>query len=488
MANDWQKILNLAKIVSDTQGESICLDDGSQRLSFLQLADESSELANTLMTAGVGFGRMTGLALSNSAAFPIALLALLKSGCSIALVSPRYRRQEWQGIIDKCGMDFVLAEQETSSLLSDFGNPDQGQELSVPNSSRECKLITLVSLNSKSALHRKTACLVKFTSGTTGVPKAVQLTPRNLMAAAENMVRSLNLEYRDVILAVSPLCHSYAFDLGVLPMLTCGCQLSLIDGFIPRRILKMLTGGNISVFLGVPAVYRLLLKSRQSHETGSIGVTRLLSCTESLDPNTIRLFHERFGAAICQHYGSSESGGATLHENSAILNRPTSVGRSIQGVDISIVDEAGEVIPAGREGEVVIRSEAVSPGYLYGAETTSGRLTDGAYFTGDRGHLDSDGFLFLSGRVDDLMNVGGNKVSATEITEALESHPMVDCARVREIPSDQGGITIVADVEVSAAVTEDELLEYSRSLLADYKVPRRLEIHCHSTANRQERK
>jgi long-chain acyl-CoA synthetase len=151
--------------------------------------------------------------------------------------------------------------------------------------------------------------LLKFSSGSTAEPKGIALSPENVIAELENVTRTLGLGEGDRILAGVPLFHSYGFDLGVLPTLYAGSTLALEDVFVPRRTLAALTNPNIAAFLGVPAQYRAFLATRIDMPPDLSGVRWVLSCTAPLAPEVVTAFIDRFGVPICQHYGSSETGG-----------------------------------------------------------------------------------------------------------------------------------------------------------------------------------
>jgi long-chain acyl-CoA synthetase len=305
--------------------------------------------------------------------------------------------------------------------------------------------------------------LLKFSSGSTAEPKGIALTAGNVLAEAETVTATLGVAPGDTVLAGVPLFHSYGFDLGVLPTLVAGSTLVLEDAFVPRRTLASLAGA--TAFLGVPAQYRAFLDTRLDSPPDLAGVRWLLSCTAPLAPETVIAFAERFRAPICQHYGSSETGAVTTHVPDEVLARPASVGRVMGGVELALDD-----------GEVVVRSDAVARRYVLGAPPAPSPLGEGTFRTGDLGSLDSDGFLTLHGRRDALINVGGLKVSPAEVAATLERHPAVREAAVLGVPDGRGEEVVFAAVALGGPVDETELLTFCRSSLAEYKVPRRIEI------------
>lgn len=254
------------------------------------------------------------------------------------------------------------------------------------------------------------------------------------------------------------------FDLGVLALLRAGCTLAIEDTFIPRRLLAELASGRVSVLLGVPAMYRAWLALPPAPAAAPLPVRYLLSCTAPLPAAVVTAFHARYHSPICQHYGSSETGAVTTHVPSQVLARPDSVGRPMGDVSVTIVD-----------GEVVVSSKALARGYVMGAPTDRQPFRPDGYHTGDRGRL-QDGFLYIDGRVDDLINVGGFKVSPREVIDALESFPAVAEAAVVGVRDGRGEEVVYAVVALARGATEEEILAHCRARLAEYKVPRRVEI------------
>jgi long-chain acyl-CoA synthetase len=241
-------------------------------------------------------------------------------------------------------------------------------------------------------------------------------------------------------------------------------------------MLKEMARKDISVYLGVPSMYRFFLETRVDSPPDLSHIRYLLSCTAPLDPQVVEAFHRKFNATICQHYGSSETGGATTHVPSEVLSHSESVGRAMPGVRIRTLDADGNVQPAGAEGEVVVESPAVARKYLMGQEVEPSPLQDGRYLTGDIGRIDKDGYLYVTGRKDKLINVGGLKVSPEEVVRVLESCPAVREAAVTGIREDNNEEIVFAAVTLRSAADENDILEYCHGRLAEYKIPRRIDI------------
>jgi acyl-coenzyme A synthetase/AMP-(fatty) acid ligase len=304
----------------------------------------------------------------------------------------------------------------------------------------------------------------------------VVLTVANVLAEAENVVATLAITSADRIYAPVPIFHSYGFDLGVLPMLTAGAGLVLRETFVPRRVLAEVADPAVTIFLGVPSIYRTFVETPLATVPDLSHLRYLLSCTAPLRPELIAAFHAKFRMPICQHYGSSETGAVTTHLPDQVLAHPASVGRPMANVQLIIRDKAGTIVPTGGQGEVTVRSKVVAPGYLMGHVEGESRFHADTYRTGDIGSLDSEGFLHLHGRLDDVINVGGLKVSPLEVVQALEAHPAVREASVAGAKNGAGEEYVYAAVTLQGSATESELLQHCRARLSEHKVPRRIDI------------
>jgi len=446
-------------------GEQVAVETAGVELGFGELWSQAEGLATRFLEAGVREGRVAGLALGNSPLFPAAFLALCRLDATVALLPPQYGRTELKAIADNVGLSSIVTEAG--------GGPRIAAAIPIANASVADGLRVLMPRVDARPASRDEV-LLKFSSGSTADPKGIALSADNVLAEAENITTTLELGLGDRILSGVPLFHSYGFDLGVLPTLYSGATLLLEDAFVPRRTLRRLAY-RVTAFLGVPAQYRAFLTTQLDKMPDLSGVRWLLSCTAPLAPETVTEFADRFGAPICQHYGSSETGAVTTHLPSEVPARPASVGRPMSGVEVSLVEE-GRPVPPGSEGEVVVTSGAVARGYVLGAPDGPSPLEDGIFRTGDIGRMDSDGFLTLVGRRDAMINVGGLKVSPVEVSATLERHPAVREAAVLGFPDGRDEEVVYAVVSLAEPVGEVELVAFCRDNLAGHKVPRRIEI------------
>jgi long-chain acyl-CoA synthetase len=438
-------------------GDEVAVEAAGEEVGFGSIWKDADRLASSFLEGGVREGGVAGLALGNTPHFPAAFLALCRLGVTVALLPPQYGKIELTAIADAVGFSSIVADEESA----------EGVAAAVPiaSSSAAEGLRVMAPTAAKGSVLRGDEALLKFSSGSTAQPKGIALTAANVIAEVETVTATLDLGRGDRVLAGVPLFHSYGFDLGVLPTLYSGTTLLLEESFVPRRTMGTLAGG-VTAFLGVPAHYRAFLAAHTTSVPDLSGVRWLLSCTAPLAPETVIEFLDRFAVPVCQHYGSSETGAVTTHTRSEVRGRPGSVGRPMAGVDVRV----------GSDGEIVVESAAVAEQYVLGAPPGPSPLRNGIFRTGDVGHMDSEGFLTVIGRRDAMINVGGLKVSPAEVSATLERHSKVREAAVLGVPDGLGQEVVYAVVALSGSAGEDDLLAFCRGELADYKVPRRIEI------------
>lgn len=428
-------------------------------------------LERHLCEIGIGAGDGVLLALPNGPALVAAVIALWRQSARVVLLSEKAGVEEIGPVLDDARPQGCIASPGfIRRAFPVLGGVTIDEETLT---GERVVLVRRAPAEPDEAFRR--AVLVKYTSGSLGRPKGVLLSAENVLAEANTVLRGLDLAREDAVLVPVPLTHSYGFDLGVLPAVLGGVRLVLHHSFVPRRVLRALGSGDVTVLLGVPGMYRFLAELQDAGPL-SPRVRHLLSCTAPLSADVVRQFHARFGRVPCQHYGSSETGAVTLHDQDSVIDRIESVGRAMPGVDLSIVDAGGHVVEPGEAGEVLVRSRAVALGYSPASRPPSDPFGDGSFRTGDIGRIDREGYLRLDGRRDDMINVGGLKVFPAEIVRILESLDGVREAAVTGAKDPHGETFVYAAVTADRPVSEEDLLRQCRGRLAEWKIPRRIDI------------
>jgi acyl-CoA synthetase (AMP-forming)/AMP-acid ligase II len=319
--------------------------------------------------------------------------------------------------------------------------------------------------------------LILHTSGSTGRPKRVPLKHANLSVSAQNVARSYGLTEDDVSLCVMPLFHVHGLVASTLATLTTGGTVVVPNKFNPLSFWRVAKDAGATWYSAVPTIHQILA-SRKGGErpAGAERLRFIRSCSASLAPQLMEEMEAAFGAPVLEAYGMTEA----AHQMASnplppAARKPGSVGRGTD-VQISIMDPQGRHLSTGQRGEVVIKGPNVISGYENNPEANATSFVDGWFRTGDQGYLDEQGYLTLVGRIKELINRGGEKISPREIDEVLLTHPAVAEAVCFGVPHPTWGEEVAAAVVVREAVTEPELLAFCKDRLADFKRPKQIHI------------
>lgn len=326
---------------------------------------------------------------------------------------------------------------------------------------------------------------ILYTSGTTGNPKGVMLTHRNLVTNCRSSAETLGLRESDVGLNILPMFHSFAWTGNVLVTLLMRGTLVVSPAIAPAKPwLALMAKHKVSLFAAVPQVYSVLAKEAVGLKKWVLRwwffrrVRIAISGAAPLSKPVAEAFQDAFGLPILEGYGLTETSPvATI--NTLKARRPGSVGRPIPGVEIRIVDDEERELTTGGEGEVCVRGENVMKGYFGLPEATRGAMTrDGWFKTGDIGALDEDGYLYIRDRKKDMIIIKGLKVFSAQVEAVLTEHPAVAEAAIIGIPDEHGDETIKAYFVLKPGAHADKqaLMQFCRSKLDGYKRPRDLEI------------
>jgi acyl-CoA synthetase (AMP-forming)/AMP-acid ligase II/aryl carrier-like protein len=319
--------------------------------------------------------------------------------------------------------------------------------------------------------------LMLHTSGTTAKPKIVPLTHENLRASASNIAAWLGLSAYDRCHNVMPLFHIHGLAAALLASLSAGASVVCSTGFVAPEFFAQLRAHRPTWYTAVPTMHRSIL-SRAPDEAPPSPLRFVRSASAPLPPQTARGLADLFGAPVVEPYGMTEAA-HQICSNPLGSHRARwgSVGMPA-GSDVAILDERGDLVARGAIGEVAIRGANVTAGYVGDPAANARAFVRGWFRTGDLGRFDGDGYLFLEGRIKELINRGGEKISPREIDEVLMNHPSVVQAAAFGMPDERLGDEVAAVVVLAPKATTDErsLMRFAAEYLADWKVPRRITI------------
>lgn len=378
-------------------------------------------------------------------------------------------------------LNFVLGPAELAKIISDA---DLDLVLTIEHFATTVQATGLqtIILNSQSLVPGSGSApevapsdvaVVLYTSGTSGDPKGVCLSFGNIVRNVNACIEHARINSDQIFLSVLPQFHSFGFTaLTIVPLLL-GATVHYLPRFSPAAMVNTIADKQISVLIAIPSMLAALANMKQV-EAAQFTSLRLTVCGGEPLPETLyKAFQQRFGVTIHEGFGMTESSPiATL--NTPWEHRPGSVGRPIPGVNITTVDELGNGLPPGETGELVISGHCVMLGYHNKPDITAATIRDGALWTGDVGHVDADGYVYITGRAKEMIIVGGENVFPREIETVILEHPAVNEAAVIGVPDKIRGELPAAFVilKEDKQVTVTELRDFCRKRLAGYKVPR----------------
>ena len=479
-----QTILDLlAEQTARTPSAPALQAPGRQPLSFERLLKQIEGVVAKLNAHAIGRNDRVAVILPNGPEMATACLAVA-AGATCAPLNPEYKAAEFEYFLSALNAKALLIQSGLRSPAREVAREMDLPVLDVSGSRSEeagrfgieAESITLAEPNLGGFAKPDDVALVLHTSGSTSVPKVVPLTQRNVCASAANVSRSLALSADDRALNMMPLFHIGGLvDLLLAPLGVGGSAICTMN-FSAANFLTCLEALKPTWYQGVPTMLQEILAHIERDPSIAEGHSlRFVRAVSAALPASVREeFEYEFQCPVIEIYGMTEAAGLiTSNPLDPALRRTGSVGVAA-GPEVAIVDEDGELVANGKSGEVAIRGTSVMSGYEGLPESDAYSIGHGWLRTGDQGWLDQDGSLFLTGRIKEIINRGGEKISPKEVDRVLLGHPSVAQAATFAIPHVSLGEDVAAAVVLKAGVTlsKRELIEFVGERLAYFKVPR----------------
>ncbi|EEH37384.1 4-coumarate-CoA ligase [Paracoccidioides lutzii Pb01] len=456
-------------------------------ISYQRLCSDVLSFQAKLAKLGISPGAAVSIALTNSYEFIVSFLAVSLQRAIAAPLNPAYKQDEFEFYIDD--LSSALALVPKGSLGNDVPAVRAARKYSAAIA--ECywngeevvlDVKEIGKLAAKGGFKREEPrpddiALVLHTSGTTGRPKAVPLTHRNLIRTMENIKETYKLTERDRTLLVMPLFHVHGLLAAFLAPLLSGGSVIVPEKFSASSFWSEFIMYKANWYTAVPTIHQILLKTPLPNPMPKIRFIR--SCSSPLSPKTFHELEKTFHAPVLEAYAMTEAAHQmTSNPLPPGKRQPGTVGIG-QGVEVKILDEDGNEVPQGFEGEICVRGENVTKGYLNNPAANESSFTKSGFFrTGDQGKKDKDGYVFITGRIKELINRGGEKISPIELDNIIAHNPNVAEAVSFAIPDAHYGedIGVAVVLKQKGSMSEDKLKSWIAPKVAKFKIPKKIWI------------
>ena len=453
---------------------------GRPALSYAGLRDLAAATIARLNGIGIGRNDRVAIVLPNGPEMAAAFIAI-GAGATTAPLNPAYRADEF---------NFYLTDLKAKALVVQKGVATEARDVAAKLGVAVLELVPGENAGSftleggspakaakPGAAEAGDIALVLHTSGTTARPKIVPLSQANICASARHIGATLALSPADACLNIMPLFHIHGLIAAVLSSLGAGGAVICTPGFDALRFFRLLDEERPSWYTAVPTMHQTILTraDRNAEIIERAKLRFIRSSSASLPGPVMEQLEAVFGCPLVESYGMTEASHQMASNPLAGPRKPGSVGRAA-GPEVAIMDDDGTILPQGEIGEVVIRGPNVTAGYEANPDANAKAFTNGWFRTGDQGAFDAEGYLTLTGRLKELINRGGEKVSPLEVDGVLSAHPAVAQALTFAMPHAKLGEEVAAAVVLreGAACTERELRDFAAQQLADFKVPRKV--------------
>src|SRR5262245_13380383 len=446
-----------------------------------RLIDATMQALNSF---GIGRGDRVGIVLPNGPEMATAFVGVASCATSAPL-NPAYKAEEFE---------FYLTDLKAKALVVETGSTSPAvavaQKLGIriltltPETGQGAGAFRLTAANAGAAATPGSAgpddiALILHTSGTTSRPKIVPLSQRNVCVSAGNIAETVAFNAADRGLNIMPLFHIHGLMAGILAPLSAGGSVFCTPGFNALRFFAQMDEAKPTWYTAVPTMHQAIL----TRAAGNRDVIKrhplrfVRSSSSSLPPQVIAELEATFGAPVIESYGMTEASHQMASNPLNGARKLGSVGLAA-GPDIAIMGEDGKLLEPGKTGEIVIRGANVTGGYENNPKANADAFTDGWFRTGDQGVMDAERYISLTGRLKEIINRGGEKISPREVDEVFMDHPAVLQVVVFAMPHDKLGEEPAAAIVLreGKSASEKELRDFCASRLAPFKVPRKIVI------------
>lgn len=479
-------IADQLKKTVELQPNSVITSFEGRVTTYEQFYQQAESLASHLQELGYQKEDILALALPNSDYFLVCYFACQIGGFSVLPINIKLTSREIEYILSHSQAKGLVYDKSVEStiqaIIPSLPNLKDIFTTNVESSSNRLENILLETGKKigKVARADNDTAVIFYTSGTTGRPKGVMLTNRNVISIAQMWSESMDMVKHDRTHIVAPLYHCAASHVLSIPTIYAGGALVIEEGFSPEQTMKTMEEEDVTIFFGVPAMYNIMLNTNRLQEAQLPNLRLLTYGAAPMPYELVKKVKEIFPNVKVQNlYGQTEnSPGATTLKDHYALTKIGSVGEPLPNCLVRIVGENGEQLQTGEVGEIIVKGPHVMKGYLKNEEATREAIKDGWLYSGDLGRLDDDGLLYIVDRKKDMIIRGGENIYPVELEEVLYEIPEILEAAVIGVPHEVYGEVPKAFVvkKEGMELDEERVLDYCRQKLAKYKVPYEVEF------------
>jgi long-chain acyl-CoA synthetase len=472
--------LTLSDLLKDRATDAprkTCIKFDNKTFSYAEIDSLVTDVTGGLMSLGLKAGDRAAILMGNSPEYIISYFAILRAGGIAVPVNT---------FLTPAEISYILRNSGAKILIYDSGFVTQVKEIKkiMPG-------LTMISFDEIPQRQSEpfigsseNVAVLLYTSGTTGFPKGVMLSHQNLISNADACMKVMRLSRKDRILLFLPLFHSFSFTVCVILPIYAGATIVLLRSVKPfAQVIKSVIRDRITFFVAIPAVYSILSKKRipplLKHVLKLlINIKVCVSGAAALPKETLLAFEDRFKVPLIEGYGLSEASPVVSVNPRDGIRKASSVGLPIPGVDVKVIGESGEGLPAGEIGELLVRGSNVMKGYFNNPKETEPVLRDGWLYTGDMAKIDEDGYIYIVDRKKDLIIVSGMNIYPSEIENVIIKHPSVEEAAMVGMPLESGEELPVLFIKrkEGSLLDEKEIRGYMEGKIAPFKRPRKIKL------------
>ena len=467
-------------IFENTDDDKIAItSENKSQISYKNLKIFIDNISKQLSGNGITNKDRAAIVLPNGPTMATSFLGI-SSYMSAAPLNPSYKSEEYEFYLKDLNPKILIVEKNSKNPSIEIAKKLNIEicELKIHKDQPEGLFNLFENKSDYSLPNENDEALVLHTSGTTSRPKIVPLSNNNIYSSSENISKSLDLTDKDHCLNIMPLFHIHGLIAVLATSMKVGASICASSGFNALKFLDLAKSEKITWYSGVPTMHQaILLRANKSGDVAKKLNLRLIrSSSASLPPAVFKNLNEVFNCPVIEAYGMTEA----THQMTSNPLPPKQQKAGFVGIpagpEVCIMDDNGNILKQGNVGEICIKGDNVTLGYENNDDANKTSFTNGWFRTGDQGYFDNDGYLKISGRLKEIINKGGEKISPLEVDNVLMDHPSIDQAVCFGYEDKMLGENIASAIIIKDGMkcSENDVLNYAEKKLAKFKIPKKI--------------